>query len=277
MLLPLSRHERARRVYAERLAEGIWTSRLAARALVWRAAGLGPADFAVEPLPEWNWHPLPAREAFLYFKDKIPISSEAFRALEESARQYAFSVANVQELDALAAVKEGVLQAIERGTTLRDFDKVVVDILTPDVYAELKGWHVETIFRTNIHQAYNSGQYEQLHDPDVKEAFPVYRYDTVGDDRVREEHQHMDGVTLPADDPLWDKWWPPNGYNCRCTIVPIAKKKAKGLQMTERSSLWLKQPSPGFEGAPIRQAAQKIESIGNRETALLGELRGGIR
>lgn len=51
------------------------------------------------------------------------------------------------------------------------------------------------------------------------------QYRTAGDDKVREEHARLDGTTLPANDPFWDSYYPPNGYNCRCTAVQVRKNK----------------------------------------------------
>lgn len=51
------------------------------------------------------------------------------------------------------------------------------------------------------------------------------QYRTAGDGRVREEHAAMHGITLPADDPFWDKYYPPNGWRCRCTAVEVNKGK----------------------------------------------------
>lgn len=51
------------------------------------------------------------------------------------------------------------------------------------------------------------------------------QYRTAGDDRVREEHAALDGITLPPSDPFWDHYLPPNGWNCRCTTVQVRKGK----------------------------------------------------
>lgn len=50
--------------------------------------------------------------------------------------------------------------------------------------------------------------------------FPYWQYVTAGDEKVREEHRKLDGVTLKHSDPLWDKIYPPNGWKCRCYVVP---------------------------------------------------------
>ena len=48
---------------------------------------------------------------------------------------------------------------------------------------------------------------------------PMLRYVTVGDERVRESHAAMNGIQRPMSDPIWDKIYPPNGWNCRCTVI----------------------------------------------------------
>jgi SPP1 gp7 family putative phage head morphogenesis protein len=52
------------------------------------------------------------------------------------------------------------------------------------------------------------------------------QYRTAGDDHVRPEHERLNGVTLPVDDPFWDEYYPPNGWNCRCTVAQVRKSKA---------------------------------------------------
>lgn len=51
------------------------------------------------------------------------------------------------------------------------------------------------------------------------------QYRTVGDDRVRESHRKLDGVTLPPSSKFWDEYFPPNGWRCRCTVVQVRKGK----------------------------------------------------
>lgn len=51
------------------------------------------------------------------------------------------------------------------------------------------------------------------------------QYRTAGDDKVREEHARLHDITLPLDDPFWEQFIPPNGWNCRCTVVQVRKGK----------------------------------------------------
>ncbi|MEE0917645.1 MAG: phage minor head protein [Bacteroidales bacterium] len=42
---------------------------------------------------------------------------------------------------------------------------------------------------------------------------------------MREEHAILDGITLPMDDPFWDEYYVPLGWNCRCQVVQVSKKR----------------------------------------------------
>lgn len=53
------------------------------------------------------------------------------------------------------------------------------------------------------------------------------QYRTAQDDRVRDSHAAMAGITLPVDDPFWNSYFPPNGWRCRCTVVQVSKGKYK--------------------------------------------------
>lgn len=51
------------------------------------------------------------------------------------------------------------------------------------------------------------------------------QYRTQRDDKVRPEHAPLDRVTLPMSDSFWEEFYPPNGWNCRCTVVQVLKSK----------------------------------------------------
>ena len=52
-----------------------------------------------------------------------------------------------------------------------------------------------------------------------KELLPMLEYVTVGDGRVRPEHAMLDRIKRPVDDKFWNNYFPPNGWNCRCTTL----------------------------------------------------------
>lgn len=63
------------------------------------------------------------------------------------------------------------------------------------------------------------------------------QYRTAGDDKVRPEHAALNGVTLPPSDPFWEEYYPPNGWNCRCTVVQVRKSKYPATPHDEAMAL----------------------------------------
>ena len=51
------------------------------------------------------------------------------------------------------------------------------------------------------------------------------QYRTQSDDKVRPEHAALNRVTLPPSDPFWEEFYPPNGWNCRCSVVQVLKSR----------------------------------------------------
>lgn len=47
-------------------------------------------------------------------------------------------------------------------------------------------------------------------------AILIYR--TAGDARVRQSHKQLEGISKPINDPFWNTYYPPNGWNCRCDV-----------------------------------------------------------
>lgn len=86
-------------------------------------------------------------------------------------------------------------------------------------------------------------------------VYPYWEYKTIGDDKVREEHVRLDGIILPANDPRWRKIWPPNGWKCRCYIVPRLKHEVTNEKIEESRRIvdeylasedWAKVEAQGF-------------------------------
>lgn len=55
-----------------------------------------------------------------------------------------------------------------------------------------------------------------------KDLFPNLEFRTVGDDRVRQDHQELHGIIKPIDDAFWAQYYPPLDWRCRCDVVATA-------------------------------------------------------
>ena len=53
----------------------------------------------------------------------------------------------------------------------------------------------------------------------------LLQYRTAHDEKVRATHAALHNTTLPPDDPFWDEYYPPLGWNCRCTVVQVRRGK----------------------------------------------------
>jgi SPP1 gp7 family putative phage head morphogenesis protein len=76
-----------------------------------------------------------------------------------------------------------------------------------------------------------------------KILYPNLRYETAGDERVRESHQALDQAVYPVDDPFWDTFMPPNGYRCRCKVVQTDQPAAPAGDIEL-------EPTKGFRNNP---------------------------
>jgi len=99
-------------------------------------------------------------------------------------------------------------------------------------YEGITPYQAENIFRTNIQTAYNVGHYKQMTEPGVKALRPYWQYDAVNDSKTRPSHLAMDGRVFMADDPIWDTWFPPNGFKCRCTVKTLSKRQMEQRGLT---------------------------------------------
>lgn len=178
-------------------------------------------------------------EAAALFKDRLPINKAQFSRLTANLKRKYFTVAGIEEGNLLKAAQEALIEAIDTGGTVETFAKALRDkgvkytgtAFGADLAGqEISDSHLRTVFRTNALSAYNEGRREIFEDPEVEDLVVAYLYSAIDDDRARPSHAAMDGKIFLKDDPIWQTWWPPNGYNCRCTVVPITQDEARRLR-----------------------------------------------
>lgn len=114
---------------------------------------------------------------------------------------------------------------IERGATVKEAKDVLGKRFDALGLTPRNSFQLETIFRTASSVAYGAGSWAAYQDPDIQEILWGYTYSAVMDDRTRENHAAAEGTTLPKDDEFWQRMWPPNGYNCRCEVIPLFSRE----------------------------------------------------
>ena len=166
-------------------------------------------------------------EAVEYFKGRVPVTADVFYRIAEQYRGLAFTVSGYTKAQILKRFYDEILAALEDGNTFSEFRKNMNDFLKAEGYEGLDPLQADLIFRTNIQTAYNVGHYEQMTDPGVMKLRPYWQYDAVNDTHTRPSHLAMDGKVFPADHPVWNTWFPPNGFRCRCTVRTLSKRQVE--------------------------------------------------
>ena len=169
---------------------------------------------------------LPNDDAAQYIRDLTPVTKEIFDGLTAQYKKHAFTLAAAADVRLIGKIRDALADAAQKGETKDQFELAVKKITDDAGVAELNSFTLDTAFNTAMQRAYSLGRYEQMHDPATKNVLPFWQYWTVGDDRVRPEHAVLDQFTARADDPVWMKIYPPNGFNCRCSVVPVMEAEA---------------------------------------------------
>lgn len=220
------------------------------------AGGMGTLDIT----------PLPPEDAIRLFRDKVPLTRSAFDQIIEAYRGRAFTIAKQETVQAVSVVQVLLDQVLTDGLTLKDFRAGLDAAAEAGGIRAVNPYHARTVFETNVQTAYNAGRWELYQAPEVVAAFPLYEYHTVGDARVRPTHAAMNGYVARRDDPIWETWWPPCGFNCRCTVTAISAVEAERDGIQPRGTVPTvdgrpAEPDPGFAG----NAALAIRTAGLRE------------
>lgn len=115
------------------------------------------------------------------------------------------------------------------------------------------------------------------------EALPYLTYITAGDDRVRDSHAALDGVTRPVKDNFWNTNYPPNGWGCRCDVAQtnddnlVTPKK----QAEERAAQVEKQPmfntNTGKTGIVFKDNHPYFSDVDGKVEELRAERDYGMR
>lgn len=167
--------------------------------------------------------PVPFEEAIHWARLRKVVLPEAYYGqLQGAARANAFSIAGLASLDQLQGVLDSLNKALAEGKSQQAWAKEVEDGTVP---LDLPAHRLDNIFRTNVQGAYSVGRYQKQQA--TRATRPYLLYDAVNDSRTRPAHRAMDGVIRPADDPLWDRWYAPSGYRCRCVMRSLTEAQAK--------------------------------------------------
>lgn len=199
--------------------------------------------------PEADADPVKFQAAIDAFRRRVPMTDDDFAELEDSEREFAFTVAGVAQAELVTDVWEALDRAIEDGTDLEDFKADVGDQLEESWGGEEPG-RLDNIFRTNVMGAYNAGRYAEATAPAVARERPYWRLDVISDGRTSEYCEPLADppVILPADHEWFQTNYPPRHHGCRDLVSTLTKEQAEAQGITVSPP---HVPAmPGFGAAP---------------------------
>lgn len=191
--------------------------------------------------------PLPPEDAMRFMEVRGRRLSPSFAWQDAYAADHArmFTVAKSAGFDILQDIFDGLSKALSEGRTPQQFAREVTPLL------KAKGWwgrqmvedpatgeerpaqlgstrRLETIFDTNMRVSYAAGHWADFERN--KRTRPFLRYVALLDDRTRPAHRARHNLVLPVDHPYWEKWAPPCGWNCRCTLQSLSQREVDKLK-----------------------------------------------
>jgi SPP1 gp7 family putative phage head morphogenesis protein len=176
----------------------------------------------------------PFRQAEEFLREKIDLPTRTWTDISHGMHARAFVVAGAIEAGLLEDLHGAVIKAGEGGLTRQEFRKQFDQILAgrgwpfnaPDTPG-YRDWRAAVIYDTNLRMAYQAGHWKQFQE--TAEGRPYLEYSAVLDGKTRPLHREWHGTILPIDHPWWKTHYPPNGWNCRCTVVSRSAADLKRL------------------------------------------------
>ncbi len=163
----------------------------------------------------------------------------------QMVREGAFAMTGGYTEATLDKVKSILTATVSSGGDANEFAVKVVDAIESGE-VPLSEPFLRTVYRTNVHMAYNNGLDEAMQGHEA--AFPYRKYRATDDERVRPEHlaletnglQGKSGKTAyyEATSGAWQAFRPPWDYNCRCAQTPITVREAAREGVLHAKAWW---------------------------------------
>jgi len=194
-------------------------------------------------------HGIGVEDAVAYLRTLPVATQDEWRQLLRIHRQQAFTAAGVENKAALEALRNLVSEGLDKGWSGQQFETAAGDLLRK---FQTEAGSLRTLWNTTTASAMAKGRAEMLDDPEVRKVVSHRLYDAILDFHTRPNHRALDGGIAPADWEGWGVYGPPNGFNCRCTVIGITAARAnsmlasgRGFDLTEGIPAGAG-PDPGF-------------------------------
>lgn len=176
-------------------------------------------------------------EVYDYLKSKGLKLTFDYDELLKEAHDKAFTVAKITRADLLNDIHESLISAMKSGENFKTWKENIIPTL------EKKGWwgekeiinpatgevkkvvidsrRLKTIYSTNMRVSYQKYRYKQMMELPLS-TYWMYRSALL--ENTRDSHRKLHGTVLPRDNVFWNTNYPPNAWNCKCTVTAHSKR-----------------------------------------------------
>lgn len=171
-----------------------------------------------------------------YVGDKDPTAIGHWRELSAEEYTRSFAVARTAGYGVINDLYEAFLASVGSRETEREFADRVIPLL------KRRGWlgdpgkiapRLGLIYDTNLRVARASGRWARIRR--TAATLPYLRAVTARDERVRHppksesDHRAFDQIILPVTHSFWQRWFPPLGFRCRCSVIQMSRSQLARL------------------------------------------------
>lgn len=159
------------------------------------------------------------------FEGKVPIPRELLEAYD----RHIFTITGNLTTELASEAQTIISRGIINGTPVRTLEGQLAQLFEPYVIAGevdialTQALRLNTIVRTNLIEAMNTGRMAYFEDPGIVDAIVGYEYSAILDGRTTPICQRWNGVRIPRDHPRKSEIVPPNHYNCRSLLSAITR------------------------------------------------------
>jgi SPP1 gp7 family putative phage head morphogenesis protein len=162
--------------------------------------------------------PLPFEEAIDDILTREPRLAPGYKAVQSLYNtSHTFALAKSVNQNLTERIQKAIADLQKTGEGLPKFT---------EVWREIAPWseaYAGTVYRTNAATSYSNGRFVQAKDKDVAEVIPAMIFINMHLPNSRPNHEAADGLIAATDDPIWGRFKPPLGYNCRCGTNFVSK------------------------------------------------------
>lgn len=191
----------------------------------------------VSLITENDFRPQRFEEATAALRRKVPVTDEEFARLTTANKGQALKIANVNNARLVQQIRDFLARKLGEGKTFAEVKDELRAMFDGAGIPQPALSRLRFSYLENVRRSYAEARRAVLEEEAVQHNFPYWKYLTVGNGtpgfrNVRPEHAALHGKVFAADDPVWNRFYPPWDFGCRCSVIPLTAGMVRRGQMT---------------------------------------------